>query len=503
MDAETLASEIQRIAGLMEIEREPEIAALHTRCNAEGFPQRKPMLRNLVMAEVNAPRDAETQDAAEAMLAEYFVVNFGGKVRYCHFTAEQMNGHGRRTLHMMTRADFLGWNEHRPEAELWLKNPKRLMYSGLITDPDAPPVHNGKLNLWMGFGIAPYDGDASPFVTFVQTVLACQQDAWAEYILNWLAWVVQNPGKRIGVALCLISARQGTGKGTLGNLLLTIFGQHGRAIYKAKGLVGDFNKHLADALFAFADEALFAGDLRAADALKSIVTEPYLFIEPKGVDAIQMENRLSIMLGTNHRFAAQVEYSDRRFAMFEVNDTPQQRAYWDELHAWLEGGGKFLVLNYLLNRDVSGWHPVDDRPLTPIYLDSRKSSLREVHHWWHETVQNESFGYDPLDTLRPAATEVYEGSPPMPVPSDTFEIDKKVFYAGYKHWHRENEHKAARAVGERQFWKDFYAMTKGEVEQARPGSRGEQKRVVTLPANGNNPDWERLQEAFERWLANP
>ncbi|WP_170746505.1 primase-helicase family protein [Ruegeria lacuscaerulensis] len=434
------------------------------------------------------------------MLDTYFVVNMGGKVRFCYFSYEQVNGHGRRVLHMMTRADFLAWNEHKPEAELWLKNPQRRMYDGLTTDPEKPSVVDGKLNLWTGFGIAPIPGDAQPFVDYVQIILACGQTAWAEYILNWLAWVVQNPGKRINVALCLISPRQGTGKGTLGNLLLTIFGQHGRAIYKAKGLVGDFNKHLADALFVFADEALFAGDLRAADALKSIVTEPYLFIEPKGVDAIQMDNRLSILMATNHRFAAQVEYSDRRYAMFEVLDQKQARAYWDDLHRWLEQGGKFFVQNYLMSRDLTGWHPVDDRPLTPIYMDSRKASLREVHHWWHETIQNETFGYDALDMLHPAPSDVYAGSPPMQVPSHYFEVEKKVLYAAYKHWHRQHEHKASRAVGVAQFWKDFYAMTNGVVEQARPGQRGEQLRVVTLPANGTDPHWEMLQGAFERWL---
>lgn len=489
MDAETLAGEIAQIAGMVEIEREPAIDALWKRCTAAGYVQRKPVLRELVKATANAPQEAERHDAAQQMLDEFFLLNVKGKVRIGTFTSEQVNGHSRRILNLMTRADFTTWTEDRPEAELWLRDPAKRKYTGLITDPDKPAEHDGKLNLWAGFGIGPVAGDAAPFVAYVHTILAQQQEAWRDYILNWLAWVLQNPGERIGVVLCLVSAKEGTGKGTIGNLLLTIFGQHGSTVADPEALTGHFNAHLADALYVFADEAMFSGDLRGADRFKNRVTEPWVSITPKGVDSIQMENRVSYLMATNHRFAASVSYTDRRFAMFEVSEVPQSRQYWDGLHQWIASGGKSVVLDFLLRRDLTGFHPVDSRPLTPIYLDTRKQSLRGSHHWWHEVLENESFGADA------------KGMPQVVLMPGSNEVDKSRIYAAYKHWHKDTQHKAERPVSQQWFWRDFYAMTEGAVRQLRPGGRGEQVRAVSFPMADNYPDWVKLLEAFEQWLS--
>ncbi len=505
MNADILADEIIRIADLAKIEHEPELQTLWQRCRAEDYPQPMKTLRQLVSAQVNAERDGLRQQQTETQMnhlhQEHFLLNLGKSVRIGGFTPEHVNGHLRHRLDLMSRPDFLLWTKYAEAAEDWLKDPLTKKYVGIICDPSKPAVWDGKLNLWRGFGIQPAAGDAQPFVDYVTILLAQRVPEWAEFILNWLAWVLQNPGERIGVALCLISALQGTGKGSLGNLLLTIFGQHGVSVSRSDGLTGHFNAHLEGALFAFADEALFAGDLRGADAFKNIITEPWISITRKGVDSHNMENRLSILMATNHRFAAQVEWSDRRFAMFEVNEAKQTRSYWDDLHRWLTQGGKNIVLDFLLQRDLTGWHPVDDRPMTPVYMDQRRQSLRETHRWWHEVLEAENLA---------AGT----GGFATPL-NKRGEFDKKDFYGLYKAWHERNEHKASRAASQQTFWRDFWAMTQGEAKQSRPGKTStDQVRVVVLPVvptgeseNGPpgmspyHPDWGKLFDAFEKWLA--
>ena len=135
MDAETLASEVLRIAGLPAIEHEPAVDALWKRCKSEGYTQQKPMLRSLVKAQLDAPRDAQAQTGLQQMLADYFAITIRGKFRIGFFTSEQVNGHGRRILNLMTRADFTAWAENKPEGELWLKNPQRRG----ISRPDYEP----------------------------------------------------------------------------------------------------------------------------------------------------------------------------------------------------------------------------------------------------------------------------------------------------------------------------------------------------------------------------
>ena len=71
------------------------------------------------------------------------------------------------------------------------------------------------------------------------------------------------------------------GKGTLGNALVRIFGQHATHISSVDHLAGRFNAHLRDACFLFADEAWWPGDKSAEGTLKRLITEPTLFIEAK------------------------------------------------------------------------------------------------------------------------------------------------------------------------------------------------------------------------------
>ena len=71
---------------------------------------------------------------------------------------------------------------------------------------------------------------------------------------------VQNPDKHAGVMIVLQSRKQGTGKSTLGKVMLDIFGQHGALIDDKDRLLGRFNDFLETICFVLAEEMLFAGD---------------------------------------------------------------------------------------------------------------------------------------------------------------------------------------------------------------------------------------------------
>ena len=55
----------------------------------------------------------------------------------------------------------------------------------------------------------------------IEEVLASGNADHATYIINWIAWAVQNPADRAEVAL-VFRGKKGTGKGTLGNTLVII-----------------------------------------------------------------------------------------------------------------------------------------------------------------------------------------------------------------------------------------------------------------------------------------
>jgi hypothetical protein len=57
-------------------------------------------------------------------------------------------------------------------------------------------------------------------------VLAARDEAVDLYIINWFAWAVQHPGQQPETAPVFLGKR-GSGRGTLGNAMCRIFGNHG------------------------------------------------------------------------------------------------------------------------------------------------------------------------------------------------------------------------------------------------------------------------------------
>ena len=66
-----------------------------------------------------------------------------------------------------------------------------------------------------------------------------------------------------------------------------------------KHLVGNFNAHLRDAFFVFANEPFFAGDKQHEGVLKGLITEPKIIIEAKYQNAVTVANMTHILMASN------------------------------------------------------------------------------------------------------------------------------------------------------------------------------------------------------------
>jgi hypothetical protein len=216
-----------------------------------------------------------------------------------------------------------------------------------------------------------------------------------EYIMNWLAWADQNPDRQAEVAL-VFKGKRGTGKGTLGNAMLRIFGQHGVHISSTDHLTGRFNHHLRDACFLFADEAFWPGDKKAEGNLKRLVTEPTLFIEGKGRDGVSVTNMLHPIIASNEDWVVPAGERERRYVMLNVSDIHIQEATWFEpIYAELESGGYAAMLFELLKHDLGDWHP-RRIPANCGLLDQQARSLPACDAWWLELMESgRLWGCDP------------------------------------------------------------------------------------------------------------
>jgi hypothetical protein len=130
-----------------------------------------------------------------------------------------------------------------PLGHWWFRHRNRRQHTGVAYVPPGAAVINGYLNLWQGWGVEPKQGDWSLLRDHIYEVLAARDDDADRYIMNWLGWCAQHPDEQAETALVFISER-GSGKGTLGNAMCRIFGQHARHISSPDHLTGKFNHHL-------------------------------------------------------------------------------------------------------------------------------------------------------------------------------------------------------------------------------------------------------------------
>ena len=357
--------------------------------------------------------EAEAEKHIERLNKDYFVASYGSDVLVCSIEKDET---GRmapvyRSFQAFERlhSNVLVWRGGKPVklGKFWLEHPNRRQYAGVSFVPNGPDILPGNIkNLWLGFAVQPKEGDCNLILKHILEVLANGDVALANYILNYLAWTVQNPDKQAEVVL-IFKGSEGTGKGLLGRLIMDLFGSASMHISSSRHLVGNFNAHLDCTVVLFADEAFWAGDKAARGAFFALITEPYITVERKGIDAKQVINRLHIIMATNEDWVVPAEYDSRRYAVFEVSDKHKQKAeYFKPIYEQIDQGGREAFLFDMLHRDIGDFHP---RQIikTNAFRDQVASSLGPIPTWWIGLLED---GFLPVELGSAPKNVVTSGS---------------------------------------------------------------------------------------------
>ncbi len=320
---------------------------------------------------------------------DFFVIEEGGQ----HFVACDWFDpvRGRRALKRYTFAEFrkrllgqtirLGTKVSRL-ADAWLEWEGRRQYlGGVVFDPSGRPTAPDVYNLHRGWSIERRPGDWSLIREHIQDVICAGDSALFAYLVGWMCRLVQRPDLP-GEVVPVFRGKQGAGKSVVGNALRRIFGQHAMAVSSPRAVTGQFNAHLRDLVFLLANEAFFAGDRAAVSSLKALITDETLFVEQKGIDAIEVPNFLHILMTTNADWAVPVSLDDRRFAVFDVAASRVgDRSYFEALHAAVRDDAVLgAMLHSLLSENLDGFE-VRDIPPTNARREQMVHSLDGEAAW--------------------------------------------------------------------------------------------------------------------------
>ena len=76
-------------------------------------------------------------------------------------------------------------------------------------------------------------------------------------------------------------------------------------------------RHLLAIRLVFLDEAMFGGSRKSVGVIKTRITEPFITIEQKGVDAFRIANHMIFIAASNEASAVAADIGDRRWQIFE------------------------------------------------------------------------------------------------------------------------------------------------------------------------------------------
>lgn len=342
-------------------------------------------------------------------------VLLGGKHRVMRFNRDSYEFIIRRELELLHANSFIqigvkknGEPIFKNVIAAWAEHPNARTYSGGVIFLPGREAPAGCWNIWQGFSVKPKQNPILLALLHLHLLkVICDGDLELHnYLLNWIAYGFQHPDKPVGTALVL-RGEKGGGKGTLGHFLKNIYGLHGKYISSAKHLIGNFNAHLADTCFLYADEAFYSGDKQHEGVLKSLITEPVMVVERKGIDAVMQPNYLKILMTTNSVYAVPATRDERRFCVFDVASTHiGDRPYFNALHGACENPDVQAAFLYeMLHRDLSDFH-TGDIPESVGLRAQRYHSMDSVQKWVVDCLTNGAFGFGWREEM--PSTELYE-----------------------------------------------------------------------------------------------
>lgn len=140
-----------------------------------------------------------------------------------------------------------------------------------------------------------------------------------EMFLNWLAWSLQYEEDKPNWAPFFYSSKMGTGKSALGRLLIRLFGEANAITQNnVDKLTGRFNMTLLRSKLIICEEVNLKAGGGDANTLKTYITEKFTAGEAKGREAERVEQRICMVLTSNH-MPFWIEPEDRRYYIVDVD----------------------------------------------------------------------------------------------------------------------------------------------------------------------------------------
>jgi hypothetical protein len=233
-------------------------------------------------------------------------------------------------------------------------------------------------------------------------------DDYREHFLNWFAYPIQNPGKKIRHALLLQSDEFQLGKGSLFDIHRDLLGHHNTNKIDLKEALDKAKGYLINKQTVLIDEAKASGSWGEKNmflnTLKTLITEGKAGIRQMYKDYTEQDTCTNYWINTNYRDAFPMPYNEVRYFVY-FSEAKRNANLLDQFHEErLYGDLVSGVLADLLDRDLSKFKPMGVAPETPYLQQMRKLADRPIADYVREQFEQ---GIHPFNRDILSVTELF------------------------------------------------------------------------------------------------
>jgi hypothetical protein len=250
--------------------------------------------------------------------------------------------------------------------------------------PGQPENYNGDFNQWRPSPIKPKKGDTKIWDDHLAYLFA--DSAARERVLDWMAWVYQNPTLHPNHSLVVFGKIQGTGKTLLPRVLSKLLSALPITPVSQHTLESDHNTWPLRTKLAIVE--IRAANTKLTNLLHDLITGDTVHVDMKGTHDFDLANVIAYWIETNKANAlAGLDDSDRRH-MIETTDgktplQPKSKDYYRKLYpAILDNPDMLAAIAFDLNtRDLKDYSGVDRAPSTTAKKAMMAEAADDVQKW--------------------------------------------------------------------------------------------------------------------------
>jgi hypothetical protein len=239
-----------------------------------------------------------------------------------------------------------GEDDPRYFIDAWYKDANKLTYDRYVWLPPPLVCPDDDYNSWKPLKFSKMENTATErdywkeFYDYTTNLFG--NERVRDYILARYAFRLQNCGLRTHVC-SIFFGEEGDGKSMFISIIYSLFGEYALQIGKASDMYGDHSMVEYKKLFICVNEAEGVDNFQNAGVLKTKITEDKIFVNPKNIQAFEIDNFADYDMTTNN------------LNVIKFTDKSKRRWFQLETTSYYRGNSEFFndMKTNILNNPVA------------------------------------------------------------------------------------------------------------------------------------------------------